>query len=78
MPDIAAPTLTDAERALIPALWPDAEGAAPGTAFLDWQRATLAAEIERRAAIKASAEAQATVGEAVQAVRDEFPTVFGE
>lgn len=78
MPDIAALTLTDAERALIPALWPDADGVAPGTAFLDWQRATLAAEIERRAAIKASADAQATVADAVQAVRDEFPTVFGE
>ena len=78
MPDITALTLTDAERALIPALWPDPEGVTPGTSFLAWQRATLAAEIERRAAIKASAEAQATVGEAVQAVRDEFPTVFGE
>ena len=43
MPDIAALTLTDAERALIPALWPDPKGSVPGTAFLDWQRATLAA-----------------------------------
>ena len=78
MPDIAALTLTDSERALIPALWPDPQGAAPGTSFLAWQRDTLAAEIERRAAIKASADAQATVADAVQAVRDEFPTVFGE
>ena len=78
MADITALTLTDAERALIPALWPDPEGVTTGTAFLDWQRATLAAEIERRAAIKASADAQATVADAVQAVRDEFPTVFGE
>ena len=54
------------------ALWSDS------TEFVEWQRGTLAAEIERRAAIKASAEAQATVGEAVQLVRDSFPTVFGE
>lgn len=78
MTDIAALTLSDAERAQIPTLWPDPEGVQPGTSFLEWQRDTLAAEIERRAAIKASADAQATVADAVQAVRDEFPTVFGE
>lgn len=78
MTAITALTLTGPELAQIAALWPDAQGATPGTSFLDWQRATLAAEIERRAAIKASADAQDTVADAVQAVRDEFPTVFGE
>lgn len=72
MSDISALTLTDPERATILAYWPDP------AAFAEWQRSTLAAEIERRAAIKASADAQATVADAVQAVRDEFPTVFGE
>ena len=73
---ITALTLTDPERAAIPALWPDPEGVAPGTSFLEWQRATLAAEIERRAALKADADAKATVSDAVQLVRDAFPTVF--
>ena len=76
MTEITALALTDAERAQIPALWPDPEGAQPGASFLDWQRATLAAEIERRAAIKASADAQATVADAVQDARAAFPTIF--
>lgn len=73
MPDtIAALTLTDAEKAQILALFGSAE------AFLQWQRDTLAAEIEARAARQAQQQAQTAVGEAVQGVRDQFPTVFGE
>lgn len=47
-------------------------------AVRDEVRATLAAEIERRAAIKASADAQATVADAVQAARDALPTLYAD
>ena len=72
MPDIAALTLTDAEKARILELFGSAEE------FLQWQRDTLAAEIEARAARQAQQAAQSAVGEAVQDVRDSFPTIFGD
>ena len=75
---IQALTLTDAEHAQIPALWPDEPGAEPGSAFLAWQRSALAAEIEARAARQAQQEVQAGVVDAVALVREAFPTVFGE
>ena len=72
MSDIAALTLTDAEKARILQLFGSAEE------FTQWQRDTLASEIEARAARQAQQQAQTAVGEAVQGVRDSFPTVFGD
>ena len=67
---IAALTLTDAEKARILQLFGSAEE------FTQWQRDTLASEIEARAARQAQQQAQTAVGEAVQDVRDQFPTIF--
>ena len=69
---IAALTLTDDERAAILTLFSSADE------FLQWQRDVLAAEIEARASRLAQQQAQAGVSEAVQVVRDTFPTIFGD
>lgn len=69
-PPIQALTLTDAERLQILDLWGSQE------AFLQWQGQTLAAEIEARAARKASAEMQNMVIEQVEAVKADFPTLW--
>ena len=76
MPEITDLSLTGTELAQIAALWPDETGSEPGSAFTEWQRSTLAAEIERRTANAAAVDAQVAVADAVQEARAAFPTVF--
>ena len=71
-PPIQALTLTDAERLQILEYWGTQE------AFLQWQATVLAAEIEARAARKASAEVQGQVAAQVEAVKADFPTLWPE
>lgn len=69
---IQALTLTDAERMQILDLWGTQED------FLAWQASTLAAEIEARAARKASAEVQGQVAAQIEAAKANFPTLWPE
>ena len=67
---IAALSLTGAELAAILTYWHGADE------FEAWQRDVLAGEIEARAAAKAATDASAAVREAVEAAREQFPSVF--
>jgi len=72
MPDetITALTLTDAERLEILSYWPTP------AAFVEWQRAVLAAEIERRAGMAAQDAVRSDVVAAVEEVKAAFPTLY--
>ena len=72
MPDetITALVLTDPERLEILRYWPTP------AAFVEWQRVTLAAEIERRAGMAAQDAVRGDVEAAVQEAQAAFPTLY--
>ena len=70
--EVKALILSDSEKLIILDLFGSQED------FLAWQKETLSSEIERRAAQRASTEANAIIAQKIAEYRQQVPTLYPE